>query len=114
MCATLFRCLGRLLMIAEDLEAKIAQYMQEIGRPGLTTEASRLRRKARKLELQRARRASMNRIDYYASDRALQTISLARGILKAYDRSSVLNAILQDWAQRRHAFTQANATDVRR
>ena len=98
-----------------DLEAKIALYMQEIARPGLSPDAARLRRKSRKLELQRARRARMNRVDYHdASDRAIQIMSKARGILKAYTDSGILNAILEDWARCRHVFRQDHATDVRR
>jgi hypothetical protein len=96
-----------------DLQGAVARYMDAIRGPGLDSEAVRLRRRARKLELQRARRARMSRVDYYASPSALQIIDLARGIVKAYDRSSVLNAILQDWAKRRKVFTQAKATGVR-
>jgi len=97
-----------------DIEGALARYMDAIDQPGLAPEAVGLRRRARKLELQRARRGRVSRVDYYPSDRALEIMSLARGVLKAYDRSSVLNSILQDWAQRRNVFTKANATDVRR
>ena len=92
-----------------DLEGALARYMQAIQRPSLNPDAARLRQRARKLELQRDRRAAMNRIDYCASDEALEIIRRVLG-----DNSSAINRIIEDWARRYQGFRKQGATSVRR
>jgi hypothetical protein len=52
------------------------------------------------LELQRARRASMRRIDYYVSDRAASVIDSLLAQSVGGDASSILDRIVLEWAAR--------------
>jgi hypothetical protein len=58
-------------------------------------------RKQRVLELQRRRRRSKRRLDYYADDAALAIINGLRTRSVGGDASSILNRIVQDWANAR-------------
>lgn len=51
------------------------------------------------LEAQRARRARYPRIDYYPSEEALEIIRTLTGDYVGGDKSSVINRIIQEWAE---------------
>ena len=57
-------------------------------------------RRERILSLQRDRRASMRRIDYYASPEADAIIDRLRRHRAGGDASSILNRIVNEWAAR--------------
>ncbi len=54
-------------------------------------------RKERKLQQQRARRASCKRIDYYPSDAAAKVISSRIQPRSGGDYSTVINYIVEEW-----------------
>jgi hypothetical protein len=56
-------------------------------------------RRARALKLQRKRRQSMRRIDYYPSEAAARVIDRLRTRAVGGDASSNLNRILAEWAR---------------
>ncbi|MGB5097317.1 MAG: hypothetical protein WBN82_05335 [Porticoccaceae bacterium] len=55
--------------------------------------------KARKLEQQRERRAKLRRIDYYPSREALEVILDACNNGYGGDFASVINRIIEEWAE---------------
>ena len=63
-------------------------------------------RRERILEGQRWRRARERRIDYYASKRAAAVVDKLRTRREGGDASSILNRIVEEWAEARGVFPE--------